>query len=399
MPKPIRDKIKGLRQRQRTDGSWAVWWEPNKSERALGFKRVDLWPDYPAKSIREAERLNDDAAGVRAGKPRRTKTGSRSIDALIKEYLASPRFQNRKPATQRGYRDNLRLIARKWGPDQVADFDEYVLEVWLQNVAKHSGAYQAHALKRMMSILFSFAERLRWIPKGSNPCKGEDFELPVVKGRSRRSSWEEYDHIMTTADKLGRHTMRLAIALAIFTGQRREQIFAARIEDFRKFSFGHNEGDARQVWTWHLDRTKRDTQGVIPIHHEVEPLLDAAIEAAGPDQKYLLIDEATGRVMSRNLFSKRWARIRAEAAKTMPSLINKEDRRKTLQFRDLRRTMASWGRRGGASKDDVTAVLGNTAAADWELGETYMPQDFWTALRAIDAIRRPDKDDDARRSA
>ena len=250
----------------------------------------------------------------------------------------------------------------------------------------------------MLSILFGRAERLKWRPKGSNPCAGETFELPELKPRARRANWEEYDAVMQAAEVLGFHAYRIAIAMAALTGQRSTQIRTARIEDFQRVSVG-TDGTKQTMWVWHVHRTKRDTDGVIPIHAELAPLLAQAIADAAPDQTALLVDEVTGAPYSKDLFKKRWARVRAQAAKEMPSLIDQGDARDTLQFRDLRRTNASWARRGGASRDDAAAVLGNSAATDWGLGETYMPPDFWTALRAIKAIQRPDDNDQVWRAA
>ena len=46
-------------------------------------------------------------------------------------------------------------------------------------------------------------------------------------------------------------------------------------------------------------------------------------------------------------------------------------------------------RAGGASRDDVGDVLGNSAAVNPLLGETYMPASFETASRAIAAVKVP----------
>ena len=65
---------------------------------------------------------------------------------------------------------------------------------------------------------------------------------------------------------------------------------------------------------------------------------------------------------------------------------------RTLQFRDLRRTFGVWARAGGAIKEDVADVLGNTADTDPELGEVYMPPQFTTASRAVMAVKRPTRE-------
>ena len=77
--------------------------------------------------------------------------------------------------------------------------------------------------------------------------------------------------------------------------------------------------------------------------------------------------------------------VRAEAATHCPTILHAPQ----LQFRDLRRTFAVWAKSGGASDDDVGDVLGNTAALDPRLQETYMPASFDTATRAVLSVQRP----------
>lgn len=61
----------------------------------------------------------------------------------------------------------------------------------------------------------------------------------------------------------------------------------------------------------------------------------------------------------------------------------------SLQFRDLRRTFGVLSRAGGASADDTGDVLGNSAATNPRLRQTYMPPSLTTASRAVAAIGRP----------
>jgi integrase len=121
----------------------------------------------------------------------------------------------------------------------------------------------------------------------------------------------------------------------------------------------------------------------VPVHPIAAPRIRALIAAARPGQTVLLVDEASGQPYSEGLFQDRWAAVRARAAKTHPSVAS-------LQFRDLRRSFGVWARAGGAGRDDVGNVLGNSASVDPRLNETYMPPSFDTASRAVAAVRRPD---------
>ena len=383
--KPIRDKVKGLRQRQRANGKWRIWWEPTTAERALGFAAVDLDPDRPTWSIRQARQLNDDVARAARGDasaPARS-SGGRSMDALIEDYRRSRHYKKLRPTTRRSYDINLNAIAAKWGSQPVVEFSKPVVNTWYETLLANSGTYQAQALVRMMSILFSHAERRGWRPEQSNPC----FRLQMESGakRGRHATWEEFDALIASADALGMPAMAAAIALATLNSQRQTDLIGATIEAFRDVSIDAPDGTTLHVFAWELVRSKRSTHGILPVHEEAAPRIRALIDAAAPGQTALLIDHATRRPFTGDLFRDRWAQIRDHAADAAPSLL----RPQRLQFRDLRRTFGVWARAGGASKNDVADVLGNSAGQDPGLGETYMPATFHTAARAVAAIQRP----------
>ena len=125
------------------------------------------------------------------------------------------------------------------------------------------------------------------------------------------------------------------------------------------------------------------------VKERIVPVIDAARDG----QVYLLIDPATGNPYSGDLFRKRWSKVRKAAAETCPTLTARGN---ALQFRDLRRTFGVWARMAGASKDDIADVLGNSAGQDPTLAGVYMPPSFYTALRAVDAVQRPEKDEKPR---
>lgn len=389
---PITDKVTGLRQRQRADGSWRIWWEPNGTARAQGFDAaVELDALRPTWSVREARKLNDHVTRNRKGQPpRQSQSGGRTINALIHEFKRSRRYASKSHATRRGYNDQLNRIGNKWGGDPVVNFSKPVLHAWYETLFDNVGVSSAIATLRVFSILFSYAEILGWRSENSNPC----FRLGMQKPRSRHRSatWHEFDALLDAADQMGWQAMACAIALATFQAQRQTDLINAQISAFRQTSFGAGD-QVKQIWIWELIRSKRDNYGVMPLHEEAQTRVLALIKTAKLGQEHLLIDEATGKPYSRDLFQKRWAKIRAKAASAVPSLTNNQ-----LQFRDLRRTFGVWARAGGASKEDTGDVLGNSAALDPQLGETYMPPSFHTTQRAVQAIVRPQTDDDRKKA-
>lgn len=369
MPRPITNPPARLRQRQRSDGSWRIWWEPETAIRALGFKPVALDQQRLTWSTREAERLNADVKLVRGkeasdrGPKRASAHNGRTIKDLINAYRASPHWDNLKPATQKDYRAAFNLIEGKWGASQVIDFDKPIMLEWYETLYRTSGKYQAASLLRKMSILFTYSEQKGW--RFDNPCLR--MKLVIPKSRDRIASWPEIDALLKEC--VGTPSMGCAIALAIFQGQRQKDIIEAKLADF-------TGGD------WLFVRSKRSNHGALNIHPEVLPWMRQML-ALDPDRETLLISEVTGRAYTTDHFQRIFYRIRKNAAKRLPTIT-------TLQFRDLRRTFGHMARMGGASERDVADALGNNAWKDPKLSGTYMPANADTASRAVNAIARPD---------
>jgi integrase len=377
--KPIREKITGLRQRPRGDG-WRIWWEPHATAARLGFKPVELSETRLTWSKREAERLNREVKqAMQTGDKPTPKSGDRTMASLINTYMQSPQFKKLRPKTKQSYQSNLSIIDRKWGTENVTDFSKPIVATWYDANLEARGQWQAVSLNRTMSILFEFAERKGWRPENSNPAFKIRAKAP--KGRARRLSWEESDALIAAAHKLEMPSMALAIGLSLYQGQRQTDVRKATPADFVWVTEANNQSLRRKL-VWVLERSKRLTQGAMPIHTEILPEITQKLLDVPDDADTLLTDDSTGRPWSKDLFVKRFAAIRTEACKSCPSLHD-------VQFRDLRRTFGARARAGGATKDDTGDVLGNSAANNLELSEIYMAPQFETASRAVEAVQRP----------
>lgn len=373
-PIPPRDAPAGLRQRRRAGGDWRVWWEPSAAAREKGFRPVELDAGRPTWSVNEARKLARDVTRALTGNavPR---AGLRTMSALIQDYQASPAFRKLAAKTQADYRARMRVIARKWGGDPVTGFTKPVMRTWYETLLDASGEWQAVAMLRIMSLLFSYAELKGWRPEDSNPCRRLKMQTPDP--RSRAADWAEIDALLAAARDLGWPAMECAIALALYQGQRQTDIRGARKEGFRQIVRGR-----KPELVWVLQRSKRGNLGTIPVHPEAAPLVRAQLMRGEHPTGPLLVDDVTGQPWTEDLFGDRFAAVRAAAAKKHPSL-------KTLQFRDLRRTFGVFARAGGATVDDVGNVLGNSVAVDPTLEETYLPPTYDTTARAVAAVKRP----------
>lgn len=378
---PIKETITGLRQRPRGNG-WRIWWEPTATARQLGFKAVELDENRLTWSKREAERLNKDLkeALITGSKPSRA-TSDRSMSALIQIYRI--KVLKKKPTTtQASYNSNLNIIDVKWGDYMVADFTKPIVATWYDANIDERGNWAAISLNRTLSILFGYAERIGWRPENSNPATNIGAEVP--KGRTRRLSWKESDALIAAARDLGWPSMALAIGMSLYQGQRQTDIRKARPADFKWRTFMQAD-QMQRILVWTFTRSKRENSGIVPIHPEILADLSQLLLDRDKDAPVLLIDEVTGKEFNQDRITKRFAQVRAHAAKTMPSLHD-------VQFRDLRRTFGGRSRAGGATKDDTADVLGNSAANNFDLAEIYMATQFETAARAVEAVQRPKKE-------
>jgi len=378
--KPITERIKRLRQRQRLDGSWRVWWEPEAAVKALGFATVELWESKLTKSARRAKDLNAEVADVRRAGPLSDPAGSRSLSALIDLYLVSRDLRSKPEKTRTDYMSRLKAIRQIWGTKATAAFSKPMMHQWYEILYAKNGEFQALQSIRMMSILFSYAELLGWRSEQSNPCY--NLKMHVPKGRDRFATWDEFDQLVASADALGMPDMACAIALSTLQAARQADVINARVAGFKDTHVPVNAVRGRRDFIWTLTRQKRGNSGAMPVHPELEPRLRAMIATAKPGQTYLFPSSPAGEPYSVNAFGRKFAKIRSHANQTSPDIV-------TLQFRDLRRTFGVWARAGGAHKDDVGDVLGNSAGTDARLSETYMPATYETSRRAVAAVTRP----------
>lgn len=403
-----------LRQRERTDGSWRIWWEPSAAARRLGFEVVELDASRLTWSTREAARINRElAVALKTGRRAEAAPNGRTVEALANKYMRSDKFRRLAEKTQDSYRRAFAPIIAKWGRYPVIDFSKPVMHEWHETLLATTTDVTASARIRHMSILMGYAELIGWRPESSNPCAKLGMRTP--QGRRRTASWAEFDALIEAAHVAGLPSMAHLITLALYTGQRQTDLREATWGDFRRRSLqliGWHE--PRDCWVWFLTRSKRGNDGAVVIHDDAMPAFGAAITAA---RDRALAKLGTGKLTpeiavatplfwddlanlpftgrgAEDRFQNRWGAIRRAAAAALTKAGNTAgaDAIAGLQFRDLRRTFGALSRAGGASKDDTADVLGNTAATDQHLADIYMAPQVETSARAVAAVKRPEKE-------
>lgn len=370
---PVIAPCDGLRQRQRADGTWRIWWEPTPKQAKLGAKSVDLSHlragDAQRRATALAKQYGQSAPSLRA----------HSVDSLILDYLASHWFGKLRDSTKESYRSNLRTIADKWGPQPVPSFTPPIVTQWYEALLSQRSASRAYSLIIMMQILFKHAERRGWIAKGSNPCADIGMEKPVPNA-TRVATDAEIMALIHAADARN-PALALALRLSVHTGQRVEDIRTASPAAFDACAIPVvGRVDPVQGYIWRMVRSKRSNAAVIPI-------IDAALvdmlaqTLARPDvqAKGALLLNGHGQPFTRDRLAHHFDIIRDNAAKSLPTIAG-------LQWRDLRRTFGVRLRMANVSRDDVGDLLGNTVATSADLAARYTPATSASTLRAIAAV-------------
>ena len=381
---PLGDPPPNVRQRQRADGTWRVWFEATAPLRKLGFTSVELPADAPLKAAREARRLNDAVDQARlTGNAPRPKRGPVCIEDVVEDFRRSIQWDELAAKTRDSYGKGFRLIIAKWGDVPVGDFTKPAARSWYETLYREAGHWQAAALIRLLSILMSHAELRGWRPENSNPCYRLGVKIP--KGRSRVVAWPEYDALQAAAARVGLPSIGLAMSLSYLAGQRETDVMLALRGDFLKQAVRWPGADASvEVWVWNLERSKTGASGTILLHDELAPLVAAVLARPAPSDARLVVEERLGRPYDEDLFQSRFGEVRAAAIEGGCTSLG------DMQFRDLRRSFSVMARRGGASTADAGDVLGNSAATNARIKGIYMPADLTTAARAVAAVTRPE---------
>lgn len=392
---PIAKPAPGLRQRWRVrTKDWRIWWEPSPAQRATGLKPVDLDADRLTWSNKKAAALSRQAeTNLQRRNPvaRRIANPSKnSIDALVITFLdpKNRRFHRNSTAHKKNVRYDIGRILDRWGGTAVRSLTKPVVYTWYETLYADHGARLAQRLIGTLSTLLSYGALKGLVDV--NPLIRMGLETPTP--RARLISWPEYDALDAAADRLALPSMRLALALSMFMGQRGTDCWNVTAGAFVQHVIDRGQDP---VLCWRLVRSKdrKKKLSYLRVHPEVEPHIDAALArlaaadwpgAPIPDDARLVIQDISGNPMNEHYFQKSFAKIRASAAERLPSVAS-------AQFRDLRRTFSNNARHAGMVSDDVDDALGNTAGSDPNLRQVYMPASDERAASAIMAVQRPEE--------
>jgi integrase len=185
-----------------------------------------------------------------------------SLGWTIEKFLGSPLYSNRAESTKRNYRRILDHLRGKWGTGLLADLQPQYVRVIRNELAEKSTS-TADIGMGLLSILWNFAiEHLGQHKLGADPAHSIK---RVHEGKREHEPWsaELIERFMREA----RPSLRLAVKLALYTGQRRSDLVKMKWSDF--------DGELIQV-----RQQKTGAAISIPCHAELRTELESMPKVA-----------------------------------------------------------------------------------------------------------------------
>lgn len=253
----------------------------------------------------------------------------RTLASLIDEWMKSPHFRQLGGSTQTNYRRILlRMQKEDYADHLVSDFEPLYVRRFVARRADTPAAAN-HWLK-LFRLLFAYAIEEEW--RADNPAAAVKRLREKADGAA---SWtdaqiEQYASRWPTGS-----APRLALALLLYTGQRRSDVV--------RMGWKHVRGDLIEV-------TQQKTGAVllIPIH----PLLQVEIEAAN-DGAETFLQRQDGEAFTPNGFYMRFKAWRAESG--LPD---------GLSPHGLRKAAARRLAEAGCTAHEIASITGHATLAE-----------------------------------
>lgn len=304
--------------------------------------------------------------------PRQIPERDRTLNALWLWYQQSDDFTDKKPATRRFYVTMIKSSLAWAGHEPIAALDGDLLRKRFKAMAKEKGVSTANGCLRALQAVMAYGERINW---GTSPARGLRLERP--KGRTRCATPDETSALIAAADALAIRfendiytSMGDAIVAALWTAQSQQDLIACNLTAQRINPT--NDIDAREAPYGRLDfsgdhaRIKTGGQTKVkilaPLHNR---LANPITGRSNNGQDGLLTPGPDGQKWKSDYFRNTYQRVRAQAAKTTPSVID-------LQFRDLRDTAITRSYAAGNSPEDIANVSTHGPSMTRDLTNHYL---------------------------
>jgi integrase len=322
-----RIEVRYLVERPRKRKGPRFYWIPTAKLQAAGFLPRRL-ADEPLAAAQQAEAENRKLDAWYAGEtpqPSRLADGLHALDDL---FQCDDDFREcMKPRTQQDYLYNIKA-ALEWADGiPVGQISAKAVRAWYRSQKETHGVSTSRNRMASLRRLLRFGVTEGWI--NANPAAGLRVKLPA----SRHRVWTvaERDAFCAVAREAKRPSMALAVMLGWCLGQ--------RPADLRTLAWSAYDGR-----TIRIRQAKTDQSVAIPVLPELRALLETTPRVS----TQMVVSENTGRPYQESDFQHRFAEIRDSAG--LPA---------DLQFRDLRRTLATALGAAGCTDDQIRAITGH----------------------------------------
>jgi integrase len=251
-------------------------------------------PGFEAKPLHgvpySAEFMSDYEAAM-AGQPlpvgaNRTRPGT--MAALALSYFASPDFRSLKLSTQRAYRGTIERLCKEHGDKRAADLRRDHVVKLMAARAEQPGA--ANGLRMALRVMMKHAIEIGL--RADDPTRDV---RPIRTKTDGHHSWtDEEIEQFERCHPIGSRA-RLALALLLYTGQRRGDIIRMGAQHIRHTAL-------------HVKQEKTGLELVIPVHPDL-----AAVLTAVPREHLTFVTTRNGRPFEGSAFS-RWFREECDKA-------------------------------------------------------------------------------------
>jgi integrase len=211
-----------------------------------------------------------------------------TMRALALSYFASPEFRVLRPSTQRAYRGTIERLCKEHGDNRAANLRrEHVVRL-MAALAEQPGA--ANALRIGLRVMMKHAIEIGL--RADDPTR----EVRAIRIRSEgHHSWTDDEIAQFERHHPIGSRARLALALLLYTGQRRGDVIRMGAQHIRDGAL-------------HVKQEKTGVELIIPVH----PTL-AAVIAAAPSDHLTFVTTRLGGPFQGSTFS-RWFRDQCDRA-------------------------------------------------------------------------------------
>jgi integrase len=259
-----------------------------------------------------------------------------TMDWLIDRYRASAEFHALAGVTQTDYARILEYVRKGMGPEPFQSVDRASVKA-LRDTFAHQPR-TAHKIKQVVSLLYSWADQADLVEAGFNPAAN----LKRLKWKAKPIEiWSDEEISMFLANC--QPFMKTPVMLALYTGQRREDIVQMNWNDV--------QGEFVRI-----RQNKTGEPLSIPMHPELKKHLISIRSGFGGK----IVRAADGKPMNANALSSALSRA-AEAIVGMPH--------RTMH--GLRYAAAGRLEAAGCSVVEITSVIGHRT---YQMALKYMRQ-------------------------